>query len=113
MPDVPFRKIIVEQLEQLSSEREQLQYERNVPNVDITAELIWLWSSVAYHPADPKFTVSFSERELNALTDFNQTFEKNKPFLPASRGTVGTWLDDAHWREVMQAAASTLAVLGA
>ena len=39
----PWRQITIEQLQLLASEAEQLEYERNVPQVDITNELLCGW----------------------------------------------------------------------
>jgi hypothetical protein len=71
----PWRKIVQEQLEMLASEEAQLEYEANVPHVDITRELVEGWFSDSYHPNDSKFAGCFSEAELQALGEFNSQFD--------------------------------------
>lgn len=91
----------------LASENEQLTYERNVPHVDITAELVAGWFDDSYHPDDPHFQSCFSPVELLALAEFNAVFDANVPHLPKSGGTVRSWLASSVWREVMHAASKT------
>jgi hypothetical protein len=109
----PWRKIVVEELQLLSSEREQLDYESKVPNVDITAELVSGWFDDSYHPDDPQFKGCFSSNELAALAKFSALFNERRKVLPKSNGTVRSWLTDESWREVMNEAASALAEVAA
>ena len=104
----PWKPVIVEQLETLASEEEQLGYERNVPHVDITAELVCGWFDDTYHPDAPEFRACFSNLELQALSEFNAVYEQIRRVLPPSNGTVKTWLSSPHWRHVMQAASQAL-----
>jgi len=104
----PWRAVVIEQLETLASENEQLQYERNVSHVDITAELVCGWFDDSYHPGDIRFRSCFTDEELAALAEFNAVFKSCIPRLPKRTGTVRTWLASASWREVMDAAATAL-----
>ena len=92
----------------LASEEEQLNYERNVPHVDITTELLCMWFDDFYDEeqvaSDPEFTPS--ERE--ALATFHQFYNARSELLPESQGTVRTWLATPEWREVMEQARGTL-----
>jgi hypothetical protein len=103
----PWKKIVMEQLEMLSSEAGQLQYEANVPHVDITRELIEGWCSDSYHPNDGVFAACFSEAEREALSEFNQLLVAALPVLPPSGGTVSNWLRSPVWKELMLHAART------
>ena len=105
---VPWRQIVVEELEMLSSEAEQLAYEHNVPHVDITAELLSGWFDDSYHPEEAQFRSCFTTAELTALADFNAFFDERVDRLPKSNGTVKSWLESLVWREVMHAASQTL-----
>ena len=100
----PWRQIVAETLDLLSSEAEQLEYERNVPHVDVTAELLCAWGDDSYFPGDVGFVASFSGDEMEALAKFNATFEANIAHLPRSSGTVRTWLSSEVWQRVMEAA---------
>jgi hypothetical protein len=107
----PCRVIIREQLEMLSSESDQREYARNVPNVDISVELICGWFDDSYHPNDPHFRDCFDEPELASLAIFNSLFDSRLTELPKSNGQIENWLDSPHWREVMSAASNTLMAL--
>jgi hypothetical protein len=106
IPD--WKKIIREQLEMLASEEEQLSYERNVPHVDITKELLCGWFNDSYHPTDSGFCSCFNEKELEALAAINHLYNKQSGLLPPSNGTVRNWLNNPVWREVMREAEKTL-----
>ena len=99
---------MLEQLAVLASEAEQLEYERNVPNVDITDELISQWFDAVYHPDSAPFASCFSPEQLSELAKFTSFFDERIGRLPPSKGTVKTWLADPTWREVMNNAAETL-----
>ena len=99
-----WRRIIREELELLASEEGQLEYERNVPHVDITAELVCSWFDDLYHPHDEGFCSCFELHELEVLARFNQFYDERTSRLPESKGTVRTWLQTSAWREVMREA---------
>ncbi len=105
---IPWRKIVIEQLQMLASESEQLAYEKNVPHVDVTAELVCGWFDDSYHPDSPQFRSCFTETELGALEEFDAVFESHRAALPPSKGTVTCWLASSAWRKVMDAASETV-----
>ncbi len=98
-------------LELLGSEEQQLEYERRVPWVDITTELACVWFDDTYRADDPQYPVQFTRAELEALAAFHEFYDRRVDGLPPSQGTVRTWLASPTWREIMQKAAETLAVL--
>jgi hypothetical protein len=103
----PRRKQIVELLQLFASEEQQLAYERDVPHVDITAELVCMWFNDQYHPGRG-FDQFFSPDELAALDEFHRFYDQRVNRLPESQGTVRTWLASPVWREVMEQARRTL-----
>lgn len=106
---IPNRKPeIVDLLRLLASEDEQLAYERDVPHVDITAELRCMWFDDQYHPDNAFFCSCFTPDELAALAEFDRFYEERKHQLPPSEGTVRTWLNSPVWRDIMLKAHSTL-----
>ena len=113
MNTIDWRRIIRAELELLASEREQLAYEKNVPNVDITAELLCGWFDDTYHPNDGGFSSCFDRHELEVLARFNQFYDERTPLLPESKGTIQTWLETPVWREVMHEAQCTLIQIAA
>jgi len=99
---------VIDVLQMLASENEQLDYEHNVPHVDITGELLCQWGNDTYHPKWTHFRSSFTQRELEILAAFDEFFQKRRIKLPKSHGTVRTWLASPVWREVMNEAQKTL-----
>ena len=99
---------IINILELISSEKLQLKYEKDVPHVDITNELVSMWFDDAYFPEDKSVCESFSTEELDELKKFNKFYDDRFNLLPESNGTVLTWLADKTWKEIMFKAQSTL-----
>ena len=58
---------IRELLQLLATEEEQLAYERNVPHVDITAELVCMWFNDLYDAKHAATDSTFSDSERTAL----------------------------------------------
>lgn len=108
MTPVDWRPIVLEQLELLASKEQQLAYERAVPNVDVTAELLSGWFDDVYHPDAEDFRMCFSEQELRALTSFSAFYQECASHLPPSHHTVRTWLQSPVWQEVMREAQKAL-----
>jgi len=98
-------------LETLASEEEQLAYERDVPHVDITAELVEQWFTDLYHGKQPGADSAFSDVETAALTEFHRFYHERLPRLPKSQGTVRTWLANPVWRGIMEQAQKTLELI--
>jgi hypothetical protein len=103
----PRRKHIIELLQLFASEEQQLAYERDVPHVDITNELVCMWFDDQYHPGRG-FDQFFSPDELAALDEFDRFYTERVDRLPESQGTVRIWLACPIWREVMEQARRTL-----
>jgi len=99
---------IIELLRTLASEEQQLEYEKNVPHVDITTEMVCMWFDDQYHPDSARFTSCFKKDELVALAEFHQFYDECHKRLPESQGTVRTWLGNPIWREIMLKAQKTL-----
>jgi ubiquinone/menaquinone biosynthesis C-methylase UbiE len=106
------RQQIIGHLQLLASDDLQLAYERDVPRVDITAELICIWFNDLHHPKWADSDPNFSTAELAALAEFHRFFDVRVDRLPPSRGTVRTWLSNPTWREIMHEADRLLAGLG-
>src|SRR5690349_353088 len=98
---------IIEILKLLASEEEQLAYERDVPHVDITNELVCMWFDDQYHP-DRGLAAVFAPDELAALARFHRFYNERVDRLPDSQGTVRTWLADPLWRQIMEQAQEAL-----
>jgi hypothetical protein len=103
---------VIELLGLLSSEEEQLKYEEDVPHVDITTELLFMWFDDQYHPALRHFENCFTAEELQALREFDRLYDEWTAQLPDSEATVATWHRSPVWQEIMQKARDTLEELG-
>ena len=68
------RKEVIATLQLISSKEEQIEYQSEVPVADVIAELFSDWES-AYLREQEWFTEIFSERELQALEQFNTEIE--------------------------------------
>jgi hypothetical protein len=102
------RDQVVDVLQLLASEERQLAYERDVPHVDVTAELVCLWFDDTYHADNAAFRASFTTDELAALAAFNALLDEQRLRLPESEGTIRTWLASPEWRDIMRMAEQTL-----
>src|SRR5262252_3172902 len=106
---IPDRKPqIIEILELLASPEQQLAYERNLPHVDTSAEMLCMWFDDHYRPDDMFFSSCFTADELAVLAEFHRFYEERSKELPESRGTIRTWLASRVWREIMMKANETI-----
>jgi hypothetical protein len=101
---IPWKQLVIDALDLLSSANEQIEYVRNVPRFDVTPEIVAAWSSDAYHPEVAQFREMFSAEELEALRQFDEVFRHNIDQLPESQNTVDRWLSSSAWKAIMQAA---------
>ena len=108
MSDAQRKRNVIELLELLASEDEQLAYEANVPHVDITLELVAMWFDDLCRGDGPPRDGVFAPDEQAALADFHRFYDGRRRRLPASEGTVRTWLANPAWREIMKEAHTTL-----
>ena len=103
------RKCVKWQLELLSSTQEQLEYQRDVPHVNITVELVCMWFDDSYHPKNKFFISAFSEKELQAMSEFSEIFER---VLAPMRGDylpqITELVQMPQWINLVQAAQKTL-----
>src|SRR4051794_5798140 len=90
-PTPSLRERFREILQLLGSEDEQLTYERNVPHVDITAELVCMWFNDLYDAKDVENDSTFTIAERAALMEFHGFYDERVSRLPKSPGTVRTW----------------------
>jgi hypothetical protein len=106
-PDL--RSGIVGVLQLLSSPEKQLKYERRVPKVRVTTELLCLWFDDLYLPTSPAFNLCFSPREIEAMSAFNKYFADHEKLLPEPCDGMKSWLENETWRGIMLEASRALA----
>jgi hypothetical protein len=107
------RQSVIEVLKLLSSPERQLAYERNVPQIAVTNELLSGWFDDTYLPESVRFRECFSAAELEAMAAFDAFFEEHSNSLPTVRRGVSDWLMNENWRQIMQRAKDLLTVLAA
>jgi hypothetical protein len=106
------RRKIKEVLQLLSSVEEQLEYQRNVPHVNIVGELICDWFDHSYWPDDKDFVSGFSEAESAALSEFNAVFEHVvAPIRYAELPQITSLVQTPEWTSITQTAKKTLSIL--
>jgi hypothetical protein len=110
------RKNLIGFLRLLSSESEQVAYQKNVPYVNVSVELLGMWFSDLYFPEDPVLSSCFTQSELDAMARFNELYSDKRPALPYLERQPGIrhpaeleeWLRSPLWREVMAEAGRAL-----
>ena len=88
-----------------------MDYERSVPHIAVSNELLCMWFDDDYLPDDEFFRSCFSADELDALATFNDYYEKHEKLLPNPQGRIAVWLDSDVWQGIMKQAAEALAIL--
>lgn len=86
--EIDSRNSIIDALRLLSSPDRQLAYERNMPHVRVTNELLSTWFDDSYLPESKAFQESFSDDERRALAAFNDFFDEHSKLLPSAGATV-------------------------
>ena len=106
---IQLRKNVIEDLHLLASTKEQVKFQRQVPFVNISNELVCNWFDGSYHPVDEAFCGAFSEAELKTLAKFNQVFDHvlssfEEPNMPEIQALIQT----DQWKRLSKAATNTL-----
>ena len=106
------RADIKEQLQLLSSIGEQLEYQRNVPHVNITGELICGQFDDNYWPEDKIFRSGFTGQELEAMANFNDEFRSVRKTFPNSEiPQITDLVQTLEWKNLTRKAHDTLKLL--
>jgi hypothetical protein len=109
---VSMRAQVLETLALLASEGMQREYQREVPHVDVPAELFNQWED-CYFPEDKAFQSGFVSAELAVLASFdnvlNQVCDDTPQVLPALDEFVTTQA----WRTLSDAAQDALSAFRA
>jgi hypothetical protein len=101
----PHRVNIINTLQLIASATDQIEYQQQVPGVNVAAELVNQWFDDFYHPGDARFDANFSTGELEALAEFNEFYDMRVSQLP---DRLSEMLESPVWREVMAAANKVL-----
>ncbi|MCP5043477.1 MAG: hypothetical protein GY944_20815 [bacterium] len=89
----------------LGSAAEQLEYERNVPNVYVPTELVQGFANDLFHPKAPEFLDAFTEDEVRDLCElYGLLCAASRELDSAIPPSVTDLLKLGAWRSVIQCA---------
>jgi hypothetical protein len=94
----------------IASDEKQRKYQRDVPHVDVPAELFNQWEE-CYFPDDGAFQGGFSEAELKALTLFDEAFKEVCDATPQELPSLEEFIATEAWRKLSAAAGEALKVM--
>ena len=104
---------VIEDLQTLASPAAQLKFQRDVPFVNVSVELICNWFDGHYFPDAPEFVALFSEDEWKALAEFSALFDEvTAKFDGANYPEIEELLRSTSWQRVIEAAKIALAAFG-
>jgi hypothetical protein len=99
------RTAVIEQVELLARASAQIDYEKNVPNAFVVAELIEQFVTDLYHPKNPDFVEAFNEDELKELAHlFGVVREASERVQQVNVHSVTELQRLPEWRRVMSLA---------
>mgnify|MGYP003621848225 FL=1 len=96
---MPFHNSAIEILELIASYQAQRDYEKNVAIANVPAELVCMWFDDFYH-LTPAFKAEFTEKELNALSCFNEFYDSRFEKLSISIEGLDELHKNKYWKEV-------------
>ena len=102
------RQNVLSILDLWSSKEEQLEYQRNVPIAQVSAELFCQWADDFYHPESTQFKMAFDEKEREILADFDKTFNHISEKTPNDLPYIDDFVKTKEWEVVNRAALETL-----
>lgn len=100
---------VINTLQLIASYKEQLEYQRKVPWINVATELVNQWFCDFYHPDFPQFEAEFSQEELVSLAGFNTLYDLCVSVLPNS---IAELHKSAAWAKVAASAGEVLRVNG-
>ena len=103
------RRNVIEHLRLLSSVEEQLQYQQEVPLINVVVELICGWFDDDYLPESKAFSQAFSAQELAAMSEFNKAFDCIlSTALHKEPPRIEDFIKTSEWAHLSQAASVAL-----
>lgn len=92
------RNSMLEHIKLLASAEEQLAYERNAEYTHAPSEMTSIFFEDLYNPGDEQFTSSFSEDELDELSQLSSLLEKAAESQFCS---VAELINNNDWKKVI------------
>lgn len=101
------RKLVIDALKLISSKEEQLSYQKEVPQINVSEELFNHWEDT-YIPDSPVNERAFTKEELIALKEFNLTFDRVCDGTPRNLPLIDEFMKTKEWKELTESAALAL-----
>lgn len=102
------RQNVLNVLDLWSSKEEQLEYQKNVPIAQVSAELFCQWVDDSYYPDSRQFKMAFNEKERETLAAFDKTFNFISEKTPNNLPEIADFVKTEEWEVVNRAAIKTL-----
>ncbi|MEJ2754983.1 MAG: hypothetical protein P8104_03895 [Gammaproteobacteria bacterium] len=102
------KRNLIDALVMLSNLRKQQEYYDNVSIADVPSELISAWFDDGFYLNDEEFKKQFSEKEWEALCEFNNFFEERLERLPERFEEL---MKCKMWFEIVNEAKLTLKII--
>lgn len=99
-------------LELWASADEQLNYKRNVPTANVSAELFCQWCDDYYIKDNPIMIKEFSQMELEAYKEFDKVICEISDATPEYLPTIEEFIKTKEWEVIHNAAISALLKIG-
>ncbi|MGH1456519.1 MAG: hypothetical protein ACRBDI_07040 [Alphaproteobacteria bacterium] len=104
-----FRNNLLETLELISSKKDQLEYQKNVPVAYVSAEIFCWWEDDYQIPKNEDwYQEAFSKGELEILAEFDKEFEIVANKTPDNLPDIEEFVLTPEWRELSSAAKAAL-----
>ena len=101
------RKNIVEILNLWSSKENQLEYEENVPNAQVSIELFEQWN-VFYTPDTEVINEAFTVEEIKLLSEFNRELKNIEEELAGEIPPIDKFVETTEWKKLNSQAKNIL-----
>lgn len=102
------RQNVIDTLELWSSKESQLDYQRNVPIAQVSAELFCQWSDDNYHPETELFRKAFNEKERLLLFEFDKVLNEIGQNASFNLPYITDFIKTREWKVLNHAAIETL-----
>lgn len=100
---------MLEVLELIASREQQLQYQRDVPIAQVSAELFNMWDDIFDAEfLNDEFSAAFSAEEIQTMRLFDGELNKICSRLPRSLPSIEKFILTPQWEQLSQAANKAL-----
>ncbi len=105
------RSNFLELLALISNKVAQIEFQDQLPDSNIFAEIISMWFDDTYYPEASWFEQAFAPDERAVLQEFNALFESKVKDLPNS-ADIHIWHSSKVWDEIVKGAKDALKKVG-